>query len=429
MKFKAIGLNYKSSPLKLREQLYFSKIEIRELLNSIKQDKIIQEALILSTCNRTEFYTLSDDGTDVTNYINSLLIKYKNIKLKENRDYLYIYLDIDAIRHLMSVATGIDSMVLGEPQIFGQVKEAYKLACDCSSNGPFLNKLLHLTFRIGKQARINTRIGYGSVSVSYVAIESVKKFYADLAKYSALLIGAGDTGKLVTKHIVDAGIGKLFITNRTISKAKELASQFQGKIIPFNKMKNIMTKVDLVISSTSSPDYIITKNEMKDIMSQCSHRPLFIIDIAVPRDFDPEIGKLNNVFLKNIDDLQKIADKNLEKRKKEIPKVQAIIENGIKSFLDWQKTYKLNPVIKSLIEKMENIRKEEIEKNKNLLSKQELKRLNIISKNIIKKILHSPINKLKELKDDIYHGKTKLELITELFDLKDESSATTREKN
>lgn len=420
MKFKVIGLNYKSSPLKIREQLSFSEIEVREFLNSIKQDKIVHEALILSTCNRTEFYTLSEDEIDVIDYINSLLMRHKNFKLKGNKKYLYIYLDDDAIRHLMNVTTGIDSMILGEPQIFGQVKQAYKLACDCSTTGPFLNKLFHITFRVGKQARVETRIGYGSISVSYVAVELAKNFFKDLKKHSVLLIGAGDTGKLAIKHIIDTGIKKLFIANRTISRARELANQFQGEIVPFNKIKEKIAQVDLVISSTSSKKYLLTKKDIEKIMNKRHNSPLFIIDIAVPRDFDPEINNLNNVILRNIDDLQKIVDKNLEKRKREVPKVQVIIERGIKTFLDWQKDYKLNPVIKKLIGKIEKIRKEELEKWTNLLSSEEFKRLNTLSKNITEKILRFPIAKLKELKDDIYHGKTKLELINELFDLKDE---------
>ncbi len=420
MKFKVIGLNHKSSPIELRELFSLSEIEICELLQSVKQDKRVNEAFILSTCNRTEFYILSGDNVDIISYLDSLLKKQKHISLKENKKHFYVHLDINAVQHLLSVATGIDSMVLGEPQILGQVKEGYRLACDCSTAGPFLNKLLHIVFRVGKQARINTQIGYGSVSVSYVAVELAKKYFSNLKKCIALLIGAGDTGKLVTKHIMDAGIKKLYITNRTSSKANELSSKFKGKVIPFKNMKEVMQKVDLIISSTSATDYIITKEELKTIMKKRTQRPLFIIDIAIPRDFDPQIRKLKNIHLKNIDDIKKITDRNLEKRKKEIPKVMSIINDGTQSFLDWQKAYKLNPIIKALIKKIDTIQKEEIEKNRERLSEKELKKLNAIAQNISKKILHSPITKLKEMKDDIHHGKTKLELIIELFDLKDE---------
>ncbi|MFQ6082864.1 MAG: glutamyl-tRNA reductase [Candidatus Aminicenantia bacterium] len=414
------GLNHKTAPIEFREKISFSQSEILNALKEIKKEKNLKESLILSTCNRTEFYVwVNTDKINGEKYIKNFISNFKKINIPTNNQYFYTFKSEDTVRHLFKVASGLDSMIVGESQILRQVKEAYTLSCEAKANGIILNKLLHWTFRVGKKARAETEIGIGAVSVSSAVTELAQKIFKDLTKHSALLIGAGETGELTAQHLKEKEIGELYITNRTFKRAEVLAEKLNAKAAPFKNMEEIFKKVDVIVSSTSSQEYIITADYMKKIMNLRNHRPLFIIDISVPRDFDPKINKIYNVFLHYIDDLQKIVDKNLEKRKSEIPKVLTIIEEEIEKFFQWYRSLKITPIIKSLQKKIEDIRISELKKNKKYFKEEDWGNLDLLTKSMMNKLLHVTLIKIKEFNEDSQMGLLRLDTVREIFNLEE----------
>ena len=415
-----IGLNLKTAPIDIREKISFSQIEILRALKEIKREKNLKESLILSTCNRTEFYAwVNTDNIDGEKYIKNFISYFKKINIPPNNQYFYSFNSEETVRHLFKVASGLDSMVVGESQIFGQVKEAYALSCEAKANGIILNKLLHWTFRVGKRVRAETEIGIGAISVSSIATKLAQKIFKDLAKHSVLQIGAGETGELTAQHLKEKNIGELYITNRTFNKARLLAEKLKAKAVPFENMREILKKVDVVISSTSSQEYLITIDSMKKIMNLRNHRPLFIIDISVPRDFDPKINEIDNVFLHSIDDLQEIVDKNLKKRKRAIPKVLTIIEEEMNNFFQWYRYLKVTPIIKSLQNKIEDVRLSELKKNKKYFKEQDWRNLDLITKSMMNKLFHITLVKIKEFNEDSQTGLVRLNTVREIFNLEE----------
>jgi len=280
-----------------------------------------------------------------------------------------------------------------------------------------MNKLLHWSFRVGKKARNQTDIGIGAVSVSLAAVELAQKIFKDLTQRKALLIGAGETGELTAKHLKEKDIGELFITNRTFAKAANIAENLGGEAFPFEMLDETIHKVDMVISATGSSENILTYEKMKRCMNLRNNKPIFIIDIAVPRDFPKEIGEIENVFLHDIDDLNIIVDKNIKKREAEIPKVEGIIEEEVKYFVEWYKSLEFTPVIKSLLDKLENIRRDEFAHHKKKFHKEDWEQLDLFTKHFINILLHDSINKLKSYADDKQMRFLILEVINELFGL------------
>jgi glutamyl-tRNA reductase len=415
-----IGVNHKTAPIEFREKVSFSQSEILSALKEIKKENSLKESLILSTCNRTEIYgCINTNRINGEKYIKNFIMNFKKIDISTNNQYFYTFNSEDAVRHLFKVASGLDSMIVGESQILRQVKEAYALSCEAKANGIIINKLLHWTFRVGKRARTETEIGIGAVSVSSAATELAQKIFKDLSKRAALLIGAGETGELTAQHLKEKEIGELYITNRTFKKAQILAEKLKAKAVPFENMKEIFKKVDIIISSTSSKEYLVTTDYMKKIMNFRNYQPLFIIDISVPRDFDPKINKIYNVFLHCIDDLQKIVDKNLEKRKSEIPKILAIIEEEVKKFFQWYKSLKIAPIIKSLQRKIEDIRISELEKNKKYFREEDWENLELLTKSMMNKLFHVTMIKIKEFNEDSQMGLLRLDTVREIFNLKE----------
>ncbi|MCP2520115.1 glutamyl-tRNA reductase [SCandidatus Aminicenantes bacterium Aminicenantia_JdfR_composite] len=414
------GVNHKTAPIEFREKISFSRSEILNALKEIKKENSLKESLILSTCNRTEIYgCVNTNEVNGEEYIKNFIRKFKKIDTSTNNQYFYTLNSEEAVRHLFKVASGLDSMIVGESQILGQVKEAYALSCEAKANGIILNKLLHWTFRVGKRARTETEIGIGAVSVSSAATELAQKIFKDLSKRSALLIGAGETGELTAQHLKEKEIGELYITNRTFKKAEVLARKLKAKAIPFENMEEIFKRVDVIISSTSSKEYLITADYMKKIMNFRNYQPLFIIDISVPRDFDPKINKIYNVFLHCIDDLQKIVDKNLEKRKGEIPKVLAIIEEEVKKFFQWYRSLKVTPIIKGLQRKIEEIRISELKKNRKYFKEEDWKNLELLTKSMMNKLFHITMIKIKEFNEDSQMGLLRLDTVREIFGLEE----------
>jgi len=422
MNLLSVGVNHRTTPVEVREKLYFTEDEIKKALNRLKAG-VMKECMILSTCNRTELYGVPYSEEVDANYLKDFILQFKDAHRFADRKQFYSLFACDAAKHLFSVASGIDSMVIGDVQILGQVKDAYRIAGECQTTGIILNHLCHTAFRVGKRSITETAISEGAVSISFAAVELARKIFANLSAKTALLIGAGETGELTAKHLIDKGIGKLLITNRTRSKAENLfndisqSASITGQVIDFDQFKTQMKGVDIVISSTSSSEYILTADDVHKIMRQRSNAPILIIDIAVPRDVEPQAGEIYNVFLKDIDTLNTIVGANLAKRRAEIPKVEKIVIEELVGLTTWYNSLQVAPTIQQLREKFEKIRVEEIEKNKNRFADNDRELLEIVTKRIINKILHFPMTNLKEPLGSSDDMLTMLTVIRALFGL------------
>lgn len=417
--FLLLGLNHKTASVEIREKLSFKSEDIYPL-EKLRSVLSFKEGYFLSTCNRVEFGFIIglEEKTSFLDNFFLYLEKETGIGKDELRKHFYVFEDDEAIKHLFEVACGLDSMVLGEPQILNQVKQAYKEALKHHTSGLILNKLFHRCFFVAKRVRTETGIGGGAVSISYAACELAKKILGSLKNKVALLVGAGEMAELACMHFISAGVQKILISNRTISKAIELAHKFKGEAYSLEELPLALTKADIVISSTGAPSFVITKELVSSILKARKYKPLFIIDIAVPRDVDPEVNNLENVYLYNIDDLKGIVEENLKERKKEAIRAKVIIEEEVFKFKRWTKELKVHPTIKALSEKIEIIRQRELSKTlkklKNL-SDEEKEHLEILTKSLVQKILIYPIEFIKNR----HHEKTTqaISIIREMFKL------------
>ena len=334
------------------------------------------------------------------------------------REHLYHMASSNAIRHLFKVASGIDSMVIGDIQILSQIKDDFNIAYEEKSAGPLLHRLLQSTYHVGKRTRTETTITEGAVSVSYAAVELASKIFSDLSKKTALLIGAGETGELTAKHLVGRGIGGIFVANRTKAKAEELVGALGGKAVDFDSLQQMLSQVDIVVSSITSDKYVITKSDVQRAMKERSNKPLFIIDIGVPRNIDPEANNIENVFLNDMDGISAIIDRNVQKRKAEIPRVNEIILEELTEFHNWYNSLQVNPTIHDLRTHFEQVRLEEVEKNINRFSAEDRDLLDLVTKRIVNKLLHLPTTNLKNGNEESEEEKhNKLHVVRSLFGL------------
>lgn len=400
MSLIVVGLNHKTAPVEIREKLAFnSKDSVKDALKELIQREGISEVIIISTCNRVEIYVYE---TQSKNYaeeiIKDFLSEFHKIERSVFEDYLYIYKDTEAVEHLFKVTSSLDSMIVGEPQITGQVKESYEIALAERTTSLILNYLMNRALFTAKRVRNETRIGENPVSVSYAAVGLIKKVFDELSKKSILLLGAGEMAELAMRHLIGNGIKNVYITNRTFQRAEELAKDFNGVAVPFEKLKEQLTKTDIVICSTGAPHYVITEQMLKEVMPLRKHKPIFFIDISVPRNIDPACNDLDNVYLYNIDDLQDVVDSNLLERKKEAEKALSIVQEETEKFFQWLNSLESVPVIVSIRNKAEQVRQEEVEKFKAKfkdLPPEILNSIDYLTQSIINKIMHSPTVALK----------------------------------
>lgn len=394
-----IGMNHKTAPLEIRERLSLSCGDTMSPLIEIMNLPQIREAIYISTCNRVEVLANAADEKGAIEKLKAFIFNHGNLSPEEMARCLYLYYDHDAVRHLFRVASSIDSMVMGEPQILGQVKDAYRTAVEHNATGVILNKVIHHAFRTAKRVRTETAIANNAVSVSFAAVELAKKIFGNLKGKTILLIGAGEMSELAAKHLINYGVEKIFITNRTYARAVQIADDFHGTAIEFDKLHEKIQDVDIVISSTGSPGYVIDASMIASALRRRRNRLLFLIDIAVPRDIDPAAGAIDNVYLYNIDNLQDIVDGNLQIRKKEAEKAEAIIDEEVANYREWYNTLEVVPTIVSLREKMEGIIRGELAKSGSWmenLTEEERKNIEGLANSIINKVLHDPITGLKE---------------------------------
>lgn len=405
-----LGLNHKTAPVELRECLAFSQEETFTALEALQASTAISEALVVSTCNRVEIVMAAENTTAAVEMAKTYLAEAKQTPLSVFENALYVYFGDEAVRHLFMVASSLDSMVVGEPQILGQVKEAYRAATIKKTSGVILNRLLHRTFFVAKRIRSETGIGDHAVSISYAAIELGRKIFGSLANKKALLVGAGEMAELAVEHLIRNQAIDIFVANRTFERGVSLATRFNGKAIRFEEIADYLKLVDIIISSTGSPDFVITQQHVKGIMRSRRNRSLFFIDIAVPRDIDPHINRLNNAYVYDIDDLKGVIEENIAERSREAVKGVRIVDEAVIRFRQWYDSLEVVPTIVALRDKMDTITQTEISKTLQSLkhlSDADCEAINRMADAILNKILHDPTQLLKNHKA---HGKKTLYL-------------------
>jgi glutamyl-tRNA reductase len=414
-----VGLNHRTAHIEIRERIAFPEEGLDRYMKALYNLPTLTEGLILSTCNRVEIYAATGNPDEGVEDIKGFLAQQHHLQLPEFEDTLYVLQGEELVKHLFRVASSLDSMVVGEPQILGQIKEAYRLAHAAKTTGTLLNKLLHKAFSVAKRVRTETSIGNRAVSVSFVAVELAKKIFAHLEGREVLIIGAGEMCELAAQHLVRAGVQKILVTNRTQERAMELAERFHGEAFPFSELPHALLRADIIISSTGSPDVIIRKKEVSTIIKQRKQKPLFFIDIAVPRDIDPQVNTIDNVYLYDIDDLQGVAEANMKDRQHEAHKAEMIVDTEVEQFCRWYQSLELVPTIVSLQEKMEEMRKKELTKTLSALPKmsdKERRAMEALSEAIIKKIIHGPITLLKKQGRNS-EGESYVDVVKKLFQL------------
>jgi glutamyl-tRNA reductase len=404
MEILCIGLNHETAPVAVRERLALTGASLQETLEWLRGQPGIQEALVLSTCNRVEFYLVTNQEFP---QVDPLMREHftRRFGLRENdwEQFRYQHAYHDAIAHLFRVASGMDSMVIGEPQIAGQVKEAYREAVHQEGVGTVLNRLFHKCFHVSKRVRTETELSARAVSVSYVAVELARKIFGDLSEREVLLAGAGEMAELAARHLASHGIARILVASRTLENAERLATSFQGAAVPLASLDDYLTRVDILICSTAAPNYILRADQIREVMRSRRHRPMFIIDIAVPRNIDPEVDAIENVYLYDIDDLQNVLQANMEERKKELKRAESIVQEEVRAFLAWLDNLDLVPTIVSLRDRAEQIRVGELEKAFSMLqgpvSEKDKKAIDAMSRAIVNKILHDPVSTLKNVEE------------------------------
>jgi len=399
-----IGLNHKTAPIEIREKLAFQDSEIKKALLETASLPSLKEDMILSTCNRVEIYAIASETDKAIQELKDFVSRFHHLPLQAFDKNLYLLIGQEAVRHIFRVASSLDSMVVGEPQILGQIKSAYQIATDLKTSGLILHRLLHRAFHVAKRVRTETKISNSSVSVSSIAVELAEKIFGTLEKRTVLLIGAGEMSELAARHLISGGIEKILVTNRTYERARSLALQFNGEAIPFEDMGQGLRKADIVISATDASQYLIHPDQVLKLMKERKQKPIFFIDIADPRDIAPEVGDLENVYLYNMDDLQKVAHENLKDREKEAQKAEAIVNDEVDKFVQWYQSLEITPTVVALRKKFEEIRTKELQKIFSFhpdFSEKERQSIEALSHAIINKILHDPITRLKQKDEDL----------------------------
>ena len=400
MKVLAIGLNHHTAPLEVREKLAFTKEELHQALLGLHQ--VHGEGVIISTCNRTEVYTLAGDTAHGQRAVLQFLLETRGLSEEEMSPYLFVLEHLEAVRHLYQVASGLDSMILGEAQVLGQVRDAYGAAVAAGVARGLLSKLFHQALRVGKRARRETAIGRNALSVSYACVELARRTLGEVRGRSVLVVGVGDAGKLVAQALQNSGAGEVLVTNRTYGRAQELAQELGGRALPFEELPQALEQVDVMISSTGSPGYVISREMVQQAVAARLDGLLFLIDIAVPRDIDPAVGELPGVHLYDIDDLDAVSEANRLERWREAQRVEVIVQEEVERFARWWESLEAMPTVVTLRQQAEALRQAEMEKvlrHLPHLTDQERWRIEAMSRALVKKLLHHPTTSLKEVRD------------------------------
>lgn len=418
MNLIGLSINHKTAHIDLREELYLSNDEIINLIERLKGN-VLTSGFILSTCNRTEVFGFTNNGTLDYHPLLQSLLDFKKVDGLTEKEFEKFF-SCSAVRHIYRVTTGVDSLIIGDSQILGQAKKSFRLANDIGFSDSVLRKLFDTSVKVGKRAIKETRIGEGAVTVSFAAVQLVEKIFANIQQKSVLVIGAGETGELAATHLVEKGVKKIDIANRTIARAEKLAKRLNANVLPFDKLSENLHEYDIIFSATSSDRYLIEKEDVKRVMKKRKWSPLCLMDIALPRDIDPSSIDIDNVFYNDIDSLNVIVNQNLKKRSEEIPQIEKIILEEMINFFSWYNTLNVVPTIKAIREFFEGIGLDELSKIKHKISKEDYQKVEDMTKRLIGRILHNPTVKLKEIAESGDHPldvTNKSYIVRDLFNL------------
>ena len=399
MEIFATGLNYKTAPVEVREKLALSEENYADILDKISKIPSIYECTVLSTCNRVEIYGISDNPEESYLDILKILSSYSGLKVEDLKKYIFVYKDKDAIKHIFQVSSSLDSMVIGEPQIVCQFKDSFLKAKENKAVKHIMTRLFDKAMNVSKKIRTSTGISKRAVSISYAAIELAKKIFGDLSDKNVLLLGAGEMAELAARHLASAGVRHIFVSNRTFEKAVQLADEFGGSAIRFNKLFEFLPEADIIIVSTGAKEPILRKEHFKDVEKVRQGKPVFIIDISVPRNVSEDVNEIENVFLYNIDDLKMVVDKNLEERKIAAESAKILIDEEVAKFDRWLKQLHVGPVIAKVRNFADEIREKQLERlfrDMPYLNEKEKENIDLAIRSIINKILHRPTVYIKD---------------------------------
>ena len=422
MHLLAVSVNFRTAPVEIREKLAFQEDQVHEAMTALNKEKSILENVIVSTCNRTELYVVADQAHTGRYYTKRFLANWFEVDLEEINRYVSIKEDDEAVRHLFRVTAGLDSMVLGETQILGQVRKSFEIAQQHDSSGLIFNQLFKMAITNAKRAHKETEIGEHAVSISYAAVELSKSIFDRLENKHVVILGAGKMGELAVKNLHGSGVKNITVANRTLKNAEELAAKFSGHAKSMDEIDSLLVDADILIASTGASHYIVTKAMMEKAISKRNGKPIFLVDISVPRNIDPEINTLENVFLYDIDDLKDIVDQNLEERKKAAEQVEVFIDKEMKEFDEWLTTLGVVPILSALRKKALSIQAEtmaSIERKMPDLTDRERKVLNKHTKSIINQLLKEPILQAKEMAGE-KHSEDMLKLFIRIFGIEEE---------
>ncbi len=398
MNLIGISINHRTSPVGLREALHLSDNEIADLFPLLK-DEVLKDGFVLSTCNRTEIFGFPASPEVSHNHLHNTLLKFKPVdEIAEN--HFQRFISYDSIEHIFRVASGLDSMMLGDGQILGQAKKAYHLSEDMGFAGSLLKKICDVAIKVGKRAISETAIGDGAVTISYAAVQLVEKIFSNLDTKKTLVIGAGETGELAVAHLKNKGAKDVCVVNRTLKRAEGLAAKHGLEVLEFGSFRERLHEFDIIISATSSDTPIVFYDDMAKAIKKRSGNPICITDIAIPRDFDNKVSKIPNVFYNDIDSLNIIVEQNIEKRRNEIPKVEKIIAEELENFHHWYNVLKVVPTIKQLRNYFEELRRDELKKIKNRIIEEDYDKVDDMTRRIMGRLLHYPTMKLRELAEN-----------------------------
>ncbi|MBM3277080.1 MAG: glutamyl-tRNA reductase [Candidatus Handelsmanbacteria bacterium] len=417
MHILALGLNHTTAPVEVREKLAFPEPVLPQALKELTGRYGLHEAAILSTCNRAEIYAASEDQAEEGLW--RFLAETHGVDAQALRPHFYQHRDGEVAGHLFRVACGIDSLVIGESQILAQVRLALEAAQQNGAARLLINELFQRSLHVGKRARTETQIGHGRLSISTAAVELAGQVFERLEGRQALLLGAGEMAELTAQYLVESGISKLLVATRTLERAQDLARRFQGEALPFDQLSSALAQADIVISSTSAPGFVLLRPAIQQVMRQRRGRPLFLIDIAVPRDIDPAVKELDNVFLFDIDDLEQVVCANRQEREREILKVQSLIEEELKGFLRWFNAQSTGPLIQALNRRAEALRRAELDRwSAKLahLSDQDRQAVESMLRGYANKMLHQPLVQIREFANT-QDGYLRLDTVRRLFGL------------
>ena len=431
MNLLLVGISHRTAPIEVRERVDFSARGVAEALRALAARGCTREVVIVSTCNRSEIYSACDDAQATRGDLERFIGEFNDVPTADVAPHVYELDDLEAARHLFRVAAGLDSLVVGEPQILGQVKDAHAAAADAQTVGPILNRVFHSSFAVGKRVRTETGLGAGAVSVSYAAVALARKIFGDLAGMSVVVIGAGEMGKLTAIHMKAQGVQHVTIVSRTMAHAARTADAIGGaSAAPWEDLESVVAASDIVITATGAATPILTKARVESVMRPRRNRPLFVIDIAMPRDVEPAAGEIEQVFLYNIDDLQATVRENLARRASEVSRAEAIVTDEVHKFAAWLRSRGAIPTVVALRQRFETIRRAELDRldfKLSTLPPEARARVDEITHLIVEKLLLTPTEQLKSLTDADTVG-AYAEALTRLFALGDDEREQARER-